>query len=148
MRRSQVYDERQILERGKAYRYGFFAALLIFVLNYLLQECAWVKIDGYTVMISGIWMPLAVCLITLIVKDAYDYVDSTAGRSATAVFGMVGLGVLVYTILEVCLWGEGFYQDGVVTNQVGFLVMGFCMVLVCIVYWVKRYVSRNIEIEE
>lgn len=143
MRKGQNYDERQILEQGRAYRWGFLAALLTFVLYYVLQECAGLQIDGYTMMISGIWMPLAVCMISQIVRNAYDYVDSATGRMTLSVIGVVGLGLLIYTILKACLWGGAFYRNDGITDQAGFLVMGGCMVLVCLVYWGKLLFNRK-----
>ncbi len=145
----EKYDERQILEQGRAFRWGFFAALMTFVLFYILQECLGLHIDGYTVFISGIWMPLSVCLILQIVKDAYDYVDSAAGRPIISAFGLVGLGVSGYTVLEAILGNEPLlYRDGMVTESTGRLVMGCCMVLVALVYWGKQLYNQKHREEE
>ena len=137
------YDERQILARGKAYRYGFVAAVLTFVLIYLVQDAGGITLDGSTVLKTGIMLPLTVCMLLMILWDAYDYVDSTYGRTGLSFLGVAGLFLIGYCGYEVLFAGQSFYWDGTVTEHAGNLLMGCCMVFIGVVYWIKQIFDKQ-----
>ena len=147
MRGEKRYDERQILARGKAYGYGFITAILTFVLIYVIQDAAGIGLDSVTVLDAGIWLPLTVCMLTMILKDAYDYVGSTYGRTALSLYGIAGVFLLGYSLYEVFFVGQSFYWDGMVTAQAGHLLMGCCMVFIGVVYWIKQFLNKKEEEE-
>ena len=142
------YDERQILARGKACRYGFIAAVLTFVLIYLVQDAAGLALDGSTILKAGIMLPLTVCMLLMILWDAYDYVDSTYGRTGLSALGVAGILLIGYCLYEVLFAGQRFYWDGMVTEHVGNLLMGCCMVFIGVVYWIKQILDKQKPEEE
>ena len=148
MRWNVNYDERQTLARGRAYRYGFIAAVLTFVLIYLVQDAAGIALHGSTVLKTGIMLPLTVCMLLMIFWDAYDYVGSTWGRTALSLYGIAGIGLLGYCLYQAVFVGQSFYTDGTVTAQAGHLLMGCCMVFIGAVYWIKQVRNKKEEEEE
>lgn len=140
---NQVYDEKQLQDRGKVYQYSFFAALLTVAAAYFVTQALEVQINAYALFLFCMWIPLTTCLILLIWKNAYEGVGSTAGRTATAVLGAAGIFLVAYCVYEMIWQGERVFRDGMITRQAGPLFMGGCMMLVCAVYWIKQLHDRN-----
>ena len=82
-------------------------------------------------------------LIALIVKDAYDYINGDTGRLLLTLFGIVGLFILGTTLVRIAIGNESFLSNGALTDTVGHIFTGSCMVAISIVYWIKQHFNKK-----
>lgn len=148
MKGSQVYDEKQLQDRGKVYQISFVAALLSIACAFFVTQVLELKISGYALFLFCMWIPVVVCLILLIWKNAYEGVDSKAGRITISVVGAGGVMLVVSSLWELCSGQDALFRDGVLEDRTGTLFAGVCMVIVCCVYWLKQYVNKKNIVEE
>ncbi len=143
MIRKNQYDEKQMYDRGKAFQAGFFSAILTIFVVFLMTDMLGISIDSYAVFLITLWIPMTSCFIMLIVKDAYDGVNSSAGKFVLSIYGMSGFITLSLTLINISIGKENFFSSGYITDSVGHIFSGTCMVATSIVYWVKQRVNRN-----
>lgn len=140
---SQNYDEKQLADRGKAFQYGFIAAILTIMAVYFMTDILEVQISHTLAFLICMWVPLSVCTLALILKDAYEGVHSAFGQKISFIFGGAGLLVLIVSIVRMITGKEFIAHNGVVTDSIGHLFVGICMLVICIVYWIKQYQNRK-----
>jgi hypothetical protein len=139
--RNDTFDERQIVERGKAFQIGFFTAILLSLAVFFATGVLDIRIEALTVFILQTSLPIMVCMMALILKNAYDPVKQRNGRILCALFSFLGLYLIVFSVGRVLLGQESFLKDGVVTNNTGFLVIGLAMLDTGLVYLLRRYLD-------
>lgn len=142
------FDEKQLLDRGKAFQIGFITAIIMSVLFYFLQDGIGIEIAAFTSFAFSLWIPVTVCSIALIIKDAYDGVNSTTGRFGITVFGAGGSYILISSIIFLATGRETLLDGGVVTESIGHIINGICMITICAVYWVKQHLNKRKFIDE
>lgn len=140
---NQNYDEKQLADRGKAFQYGFIAAILTIMAVYFITDIIEIQMNHTLAFLICMWVPLSVCTIALILKDAYDGVHSTVGQKMSFIFGAVGFLVLITTIVRMITGKESIVNNGVVTDSIGHLFVGICLLVICIVYRIKQYENRK-----
>lgn len=143
MRKKQHYDEKQLQDRGKIYQISFFIAIMVFVAMYLVTGAAEIAVSEYTRLMVCLWVPVSVCIILMIAKNAYEGVGSTAGRVAAPVLGAAGIYQLVVNMIEMVQNRTGFWSDHMINDYVGSMLMGLCMVCVCAAYWIQYYRNKK-----
>ena len=144
------YDERQITEQGKAFKWGFYLMLLLLVIGFTILEVFRLDIMEYNTMFSiFIWPPYAVCVIIQIVKDAYTSANDNDLAMVMCIF------VTITGVLGICLTGFVLftYADGVpiILNgklNIGGLVTGICLSAVGIVNWIHILLQRKKPVED
>lgn len=141
MNEKKNYDERQILERGKAFRNGYLVLFLMIAVLLLLSEGMDIipPMDNYTFAMLSLWPSMLVCFITLIIKDAYDGISRSPGRVAASVFGLSGTVLLVVSILDITK-GVAMWP---LNEETVHLVVGISCLMICIVYWVKWWCNEK-----
>lgn len=148
MKENNNYDEKQIIDRGKAFQYGFIAAMLTTCGVYFYTDALEFKMDSYAAFLIRLWIPITITFIALIVKDAYDGVNSTPGRIVFTIFGMAGLFLVGVSFMRIVSGKEAFLDSGTLTEVAGIIFSGICMIIVSIIYWVKQYLNSRKFIEE
>lgn len=143
MKGNNNYDEKQIIDRGKAFQYGFIAAMLTICGVYFYTDALEFKMDSYAAFLIRLWIPITITFIVLIVKDAYDGANSTPGRIILTVLGMAGLFLVGVTVIRIVSGKEVFLDSGTLTDSAGRIFSGICMILVSIIYWVKQYLNSR-----
>lgn len=136
----KFYDERQAIERGKAFRNGYISLVLAMFACFFIRECLeWNPVDNYSMLLLCLWISLSVVSVTLIVRNAYDGIYE--GRNAVAVWvmGVAGTICLIYEVVSGIKGKFSFYHD------IGALFSGVCLVLIFTVYMVKRSTDRKLE---
>ncbi|MCD8127290.1 MAG: hypothetical protein LUD82_07530 [Clostridiales bacterium] len=128
------YDERQKLERGKAFQWGFFACILTDAALCLLMTIYGVEFATYTLFIFAIWPPVTVCITQMILRDAFEKVRSSSGKVAVTVALLYGLLLVVRILVP----GEALMTGGVLANGAAILCTGLCLTLIGVVYWWKQ----------
>lgn len=132
------YDEKQKIDRARACQRGFFTALTLDILLYTVVCGFEVPIDPDTVFAAALWIPMLVCIVSMIWLDAYEGVGEQPGTVLMCIFGLAGLSTLVFLARELFVDGGAFIENGGVTENAGHLLIALCMITVCVVYFVKR----------
>ncbi|MCD8367164.1 MAG: hypothetical protein LUC48_03975 [Clostridiales bacterium] len=127
------YDERQKLERGKAFRWGFFASILTDAALCLLTTYG-VAFTPYTLFVFAIWPPAAVCITQMILRDAYEGVRESGGKIGITAAFLCGLLLIMRTVAR----GEALMPNGVLADGAAILCTGLCATLIGMVYWCKQ----------
>ena len=136
----KFYDERQAIERGKAFRNGYISlALAMFVCLFVRECCEWDPVDNYSMFLLCLWVSLAVVSVTLIVKNAYDGIYEGRNAATVWIMGVAGVICLIYETVSGVKGKFSFYHD------IGALFSGICLVLIFVVYMVKRSTDRKLE---
>jgi hypothetical protein len=133
------FDEKQLIDRGKAFQSGFITAMITLLLVFLVTDTLGVSLSRYTTFLICLWLPLGECMVALILKDAYVSVNGAPGRVVMAVFAAAGLLLLALTAAHLMGGQEALLEDGAVTDTAGHLFTGVCMTAVSVVYWVRQH---------
>lgn len=133
------FDEKQLIDRGKAFQSGFITAMITIVLVFLATDTWGVSLSRYTTFLICLWTPLGECMVALILKDAYDSVNGAPGRVIMTVFVATGLLLLALTAAHLMGGQETLLEAGVLTDTAGHLFTGICMTVVGVVYWVRQH---------
>lgn len=127
------YDERQAIERGRAFRNGYITLALAMLLCFLIRDCfEWNPIDDYSMFLFCIWTSLVVVSVNLILNNAYDGIYEGRNALAAWIMGFAG---------TVCLVGEavrGVKGKFTFYNDFGTLFSGIGLITIFSVYMVKR----------
>ncbi len=138
MNKNGDYDEKQLIDRGKAFQYGFFVAIFINLLSFFVQGVLEITMNTYGLFLINLWLPLTTCIIIMIIKEAYDGVNSTPGRVSLTVVGIAGLFLFLSSLKHLITGEEIFIENGVLTDLAGHILNGFCLILICLTYWIKN----------
>lgn len=134
------YDERQMLARGKGFKYGFFT-LMLYDFIYGVLDIAIEKpfVDSLVAMTIGVVLSIAVYVVYCIWKDAYISLNENPGRVlfsfamiAIANF-LIGIGSLIH--------GDAI-EDGVLNYRIVNLICAILFVVIFIAFLIKRMVSK------
>lgn len=110
--KEKVYDERQFLARGQAYKVGFFTLMIYVMIAVCLDEIFEIHI---LMSLGGMWIGVCISLaafaIICILKDAYMSLQENA-RGIMIVFGAIGFVNICCSSLPHLLHGEGFTEVG------------------------------------
>ena len=138
------YDERQIAEQGKSYKYGFFTALIICALH-LVFDMAGIDhhLEKSVMLLIIIVVPVAVAATHMILHDAYFQLNENR-KFMTISLAIIGICNLFFAIKEIA---DGkFIVDGVVTflgacNLIAALMLFYIIVILGI----KAYLDKKEE---
>jgi hypothetical protein len=145
----ESFDEKQMFDRGTSFRIGFITSLCMTALNFFVTDVFEISIDKYASFLIMIWVPLTVCSVLLILKDAYSGKDSARGNFFFLIYGAAGLFIILYSLFEIFSRGDSLIKAGVVTSIAGRLAEGICILLTCIIYFAKQfYNSKKYSVDE
>ena len=135
------YDERQLYNRGKVFRFGFLVAIFMMALRAFATQVLNVEIEEMAAFMFELWTSILATSIGLIVKEAYDGLNRTGG-AIVSLLGVIGLFIVLSDLLRL-MGPKVFVENGVITYDAGSLYGGICMVIICAVYWAKRLRDRR-----
>lgn len=136
--REKIYDERQMIERGKASRNGYIALAAAMLACFFIKDCFEVDfIDDSSAVLCCLWVSAVAFAVTMIVKDAYDGVYEGRNSIVVTVMGAAGCFMLAAEMVSAARGTFVFY------NSAGVLVSAVSMQTVCAVYWVKGGGTEN-----
>lgn len=96
---NQNFDERQQIERGKAFQWSFCAAIILLALFYMLEDLFELcQFSTYFIFITTFWISFSVFNTKVILNDAFLGIKETSGRGLFIVYGVVGLFMLAVNI--------------------------------------------------
>lgn len=143
MRNKCQFDEKQIFDRGRAFQAGFLAAIITTCATYFLTDVCGVSITSFSLFLISLWIPITVCFILLITKDAYEDVNSSIGKTILSIYGVAGLFILGSTLFSIFIGKEYFLKNGTFSDSLGHIVTAICMIITCVIYWVKRCINAR-----
>ncbi len=145
----QDFDERQLLERGKAFRNAFYTALFDVLILYALNEFAGLKfIDPEFICYFLIWTSVAVFLHTAIWYDAFEAPNDTGeGRMVVIIWGVCGAFLLLSTVLRTAAYLGLPKEERDIGNLLNTVVTALCMLSIFITYALKRRRRQRYEEE-
>lgn len=137
------YDERQLLERGKGFKLGFFVEMIytaFLILMYIME----IKVPVATevLLFFGILLSVSVYAIYCIRKEAYISLNENA-KKINIVFLVIGIANLLIGVSH-CFSG-GMIQDGVLTFRSLNLICGIFMMIMSIVIGTSQIESKEEE---
>lgn len=132
------FDERQVLERGNAFRNAYIALAVAMLVCYFAKDCFEVNlVDDSSIMLGCLWVSAVAFAVTMIVKDAYDGIHEGKSSILVTIMGIVGCFMLVVEIIKAVRGTFVFYSTA------GILVSAVGMLTICIIYWIKRKRDRK-----
>ena len=140
------YDERQQIERGKAYKWGFFAALLTCAVLLILETFdTIIPVLGMTAWFLPIVAGVIAQVSYSIFHDAYEGLNTNMHRfvivmALIAVFN-IGFAVVIFA-------REGFWDDGKLAPQFLNLLCGILCVVMAVELLIKKCLDRREERED
>ena len=138
MRNKDNYDERQIIERGKAFQIGFMTAIVLSLVTFLVTGLFDIRISAMTVFGIQTTIPIMVCMMAMILKNAYDPMNKRVAPILCGIFSVLGLYLVLFSVGRVLLGQDSFLEGGAVTDTSGFIVVGLSMIGTGIVYLIRK----------
>lgn len=148
MKAKNEYDEKQLLDRGKAYECSFIFALLLNLLCFFISEVLDISISPYSLFRVNFWLPITVCIIIMILKDAYDGVSSKPGKLVLTLFGISGFLSVLLCIIDLITGKESFLSDGILSDFTVEFIKSLCILTIGLTYWIKQYAIRKKFVED
>lgn len=142
-KRKEYLDERQQIERGKAFRNAFltisFALIICCTINGVLDKPI---LDFFAMMMIPLWLSISVFLTTVILRDAIflNNKENQAGAWLTLAicWGITGICLLGIFIIEILR-----PENGSESMPIAKAVMGICMIEISVAYFIKRIRDRR-----
>ena len=148
MRNKDNYDERQIIERGKASQIGFMTAIVLSLVTFLVTGMFDIQISAMTIFGIQTTMPIMVCMMVMILKNAYDPMNKHVAAILSGIFSVLGLYLVLFSVGRVLLGQDRFLEGGAVTDTSGFIVVGLSMIGTGIVYLIRKRRNKKELTEE
>lgn len=138
------YDERQLTEQMKGYKYGFFSVLLFLIVYAVIgnmTDMSWFTPDA--VAITGIGIGVAVFAAYSIWKGAYFNSQMKSQKNVCWLFGIVGI-MNAWLATTKILSGQ-MIEEGELTGAYMNLVIGVLFLVIFLVSCVKELKDRKEE---
>ncbi len=136
------YDERQALERGKAFQIGYCTLAIFIVLCFALNEAGIHWASNFSQMLIGLWGSVLIITIRLIVTNAYDGIREGNFRILSIMFCLGGISIVGHIILKIA------DSQATIYNGIGELVVGVGALMIGTVYWVNYLHNKKLEKSE
>lgn len=139
------FDERQIAERGRAFRNAFLtivaAMTVIFFTNDALELYLF---DSSAFYLMPTVLSLSVFICTAVRKDAFAGYNGMS-NAVPAVLGFVGLFLTINSIIELVRDRVIFDINGHLDNCFNHLFCGLCYLAIGITYIIKKISDKKTE---
>ncbi len=136
------YDERQTLERGKAFQTGYCTLALFTVLCFALNEAGTHWASSFSQMLIGLWGSILVITIRLIVTNAYDGIREGNFRILAIMLCLGGISIAGHIISKIA------DSQATIYNGIGELAVGVGALTIGTAYWVNYLHNKKLEKSE
>ncbi len=140
------YDERQQIERGKAYKFGFYIMMIACVLMLTLQVCEVdLSILGMTTWFLPIFAGIIAQISYSIFHDAYEGLNTNMSRFfvVMAVIAVFNIVIAVISFVRI-----GVMEDGIMRPQFLNLLCGILFLIIALELLVKKMMNDREERDE
>lgn len=138
--KNQTFDEKQILDRGKAYRNAFFTmlgSLFLLIAICLLAGGSISCKTGASLLMVAIFISVIVFSCTSIRLHSFDRVGQS--NKLTAVLDVV-VGLILIALIF-------FNHDGSIADTIAFSSMALSYLVIGVFYLVQRHIDKKKEKE-
>ena len=141
----KYYDERQIAERGKAFRFSLFTIMVLLILcHFICTVLDFKAILSDHLFLSLFWAGFSVFTIFSIKRDAYEYLTN----KKTSIFIMIiffigGLLISVTTLIDILKNGGILIKDGVLIEECFEFFNGLCQLSIGSTYFIHRIKTKR-----
>lgn len=149
----KIYDERQLMARGRAYKGGYFALMISLVALLIANESVKdVNLMNYSGVFTCIIISVSVFAIICIINDAYMSLYESAKKVLVmlvllAVLNIaIGISELASDGIVVTL--DAYNDTKVLSDGVSSLLVGVALVVICTVFLVKVAHDKKVANEE
>ncbi|HOE08732.1 MAG TPA: hypothetical protein PLR39_02120 [Treponemataceae bacterium] len=141
----KYYDERQIAERGKAFRFSLFTILSILILCHFISTVFEFKeILSEHLFLSFVWAGISVFSITSILKDAYEnLINGKFSIFFMTGFLFLGLLICITTPIDILKGGGILIKDGVLIEECFEFFNGLCQLSIGSTYFIHRIKTKR-----
>ncbi|MGN1411358.1 MAG: hypothetical protein ACI4WH_02455 [Oscillospiraceae bacterium] len=136
----EMYDERQIRERGMIFKLSFFILVVYNMITALLSEYTpfWLEhFSNFQSNFIGIIFTTTIGSILMIAKNAYI-------SPINPKVSHISVGLITFSSITILI-GNARYFDWF--N----LIISICMIMICFTYWIKFFIDKkkiNIDDED
>lgn len=144
MRKNEQFDEKQLYDRGKCFQISFVAALICIVISFFITGLLEVNVSSFAIFDFSFWVPFTVCIVSLIIKDAYDGVNSNSGKFLATLWGICGIVILLVEATDIIiLISKARIGDIEIDQTIGEMIQALCMIVIGVVYYIKQYINKK-----
>lgn len=150
----KIYDERQLMARGRAYKGGFISLIISLLFMEIANEAIKdVNLMGYSGVLICITISVTVFAVICIVNDAYISLYESA-KKVVVMFIVIGGFNLAIGISEYVSAGGFVVKDekAVVQDKlsdcVSSMLVGLALIAICVVFLAKIAHDKKVAGEE
>ncbi len=140
-----AFDERQAIERGRAFKSAYFVLVIMMLVCYLVNSMTkdalgGVIFDEYNIMYLPVWISGCVFTATAISRDAYMSFKQKSSIWIPAVYGIGGIIFLFGAVWELIFESDKFSDKiELIQNSLSPILFGVSAITVSII-WIAKYV--------
>ena len=144
------FDERQQLERGKAFQWSFITAVLLLAIYYLFEDGLEIcKFSTSFIFMTTFWIAFAVFSTIAVLCDAFNGINSKNSPIFGIIYGVVGLFILTVIVIEMLRNQSVMTNNTILSDDIAYIITGLSMLEIGAVFLIKYIKNkRNISEEE
>ena len=142
------YDEKQIIEKGKSFQCAFISAIVINVIIYILGEFIDVKFSNDALCLINIGVPIAVYMMSMILKNAYDGISNAGESLSISALGGFCVALLILYLPDVLSGKKSLLDKSIITESTGALLISILMLITVVTYWTKKIIEKKKVFDE
>ncbi|MGN0471122.1 MAG: hypothetical protein ACI4GV_09445 [Acutalibacteraceae bacterium] len=144
---NENFDERQQIERGKAFQWAFITSFILLALFCIIENTFEIcKFSTFFIFITTFWISFSVFGTKVILNDAFYGIKEKTSRVIFIIFGIVGFFMLVVDVIEI-LNGESLVTGNQLNDIVAMMIESVAMIEMFIVSEVKRIKDKKLAEE-
>ena len=145
---NQNFDERQQIERGKAFQWAFGATLLLLLVYFLIDEIFELcEFSMFFIFFTSFWVSFAVFSTKAVLKDALYGINGRASRYCFAVLGILGIFMLVVYSIEM-FQNKALLVDNKLNDSIASIIQSISMIEIFIISETKQIIDKHKNAEE
>lgn len=146
------FDERQNIERGKAFKWAFITAIAsLFVFMIIEDALELCKFDTYSIFLITFWLSFAVCMTYLISKDAFDGINQTKNPNGTLmiIYFIISIAMISMSVFDFISTDTTnfFIENGIISHNISYIICASAMLEVAVAGVIKYFTDKKLEKE-
>ena len=141
------YDEKQIIERGKSFQYAFICAIVVNIIIFLSYFVG-VGFANGAICLINIGLPIAIYMLSMIIKNAYDGVTNAGEKLNISAMGGCGVALLIIFLPDIISGKKLLIDNAMITESAGALLISILILVVVLVYLIKKHIEKKSENDE
>lgn len=139
MKNSGKYDEKQLYDRGKCFQISLIVALLCIFVSFFVTDVLGIKISSYTIFSFCLCVPMGVCVILFILKDAFDHVNDNTVKFFSILWCLFMFLLSCLNLFQIMFGGESLWLD----ISIAEMIMCTFFFAIVAVYFIKKHLNNK-----